>query len=163
MPTVAYLANQFPSPVEPYVAEEIWELRRRGVNVIPCSARCATTAFDSDLKTLAAETLCLQPLKLKLLIHAAFLCFLKFFLLRDFFCRALLQGSEPPARRFRALLHTWLGAYYAILIERSGVKHIHAHHGYFASWIAMVAARLLGIEFSLTLHGSELQVLRHCF
>jgi colanic acid/amylovoran biosynthesis glycosyltransferase len=170
MPTVAYLANQFPSPVEPYVAEEIWELRRRGVNVIPCSARCATTAFDSDLKTLAAETLCLQPLKLKLLIHAAFLCFLKFFLLRDFFCRALLQGSEPPARRFRALLHTWLGAYYAILIERSGVKHIHAHHGYFASWIAMVAARLLGIEFSLTLHGSDLLLhpayldtkLKHC-
>jgi hypothetical protein len=36
---VAYLANQFPSPVEWYVAEEIRELRRRGVCVIPCSAR----------------------------------------------------------------------------------------------------------------------------
>jgi len=36
------------------------------------------------------------------------------------------------------------------------VEHIHAHHGYFASWIAMTAARLLGITFSLTLHGSDL-------
>jgi glycosyltransferase involved in cell wall biosynthesis len=30
------------------------------------------------------------------------------------------------------------------------------HHGYFGSWIAMVAARLLDVEFSMTLHGSDL-------
>jgi colanic acid/amylovoran biosynthesis glycosyltransferase len=36
------------------------------------------------------------------------------------------------------------------------VEHIHVHHGYFSSWIAMVAARLLGISFSVTLHGSDL-------
>jgi colanic acid/amylovoran biosynthesis glycosyltransferase len=170
MPTVAYLANQFPSPVEPYVAEEIQELRRRGMTVIPCSARHATTASDSDLKALAAETVCLQPLQLKLLIHAAFLCFLKFPLLKNFFRRALLQGSEPVARRLRALLHTWLGAYYALLIAKSGAEHIHVHHGYFSSWIAMVAAHLLEIEFSMTLHGSDLLLhpayldmkLKHC-
>jgi colanic acid/amylovoran biosynthesis glycosyltransferase len=170
MPTVAYLTNLFPSPVEPYVAEEIQELRRRGVTVIPCSARHDTTALDSELKAFAAETLYLQPLRLKLLIHAAFLCFLKFPMLKDFFLRALLQGSEPLRRRLRALLHTWLGVYYALLIERSGVEHIHVHHGYFASWIAMVAARFLGIEFSMTLHGSDLLLhpasldtkLKHC-
>ena len=44
MPTVAYLTNQFPSPVEPYVVEEIRELRRRGVKVLPCSARRAEAA-----------------------------------------------------------------------------------------------------------------------
>jgi len=170
MPTVAYLTNQFPSPVEPYVAEEIQELRRRGVTVIPCSARRAKTAFDSDLADFEAETLCLQPLRLKLLLQAALLCFLKFPVLKDFFRRALLQGSEPLRRRLGALLHTWLGVYYALLIERSGAEHIHVHHGYFSSWIAMVAARLLGIEFSMTLHGSDLLLhpayldtkLKHC-
>ena len=39
VPTIAYFANQFPSPAEPYVFEEFEELRRRGVEVIPCSAR----------------------------------------------------------------------------------------------------------------------------
>jgi len=170
MPTVAYLTNQFPSPVEPYVAEEIQELRRRGVTVIPCSARHDIAALDSELKAFAAETLYLQRLQLKLLIHAAFMCFLKFPMLKDLFRRALLQGSEPLRRRLRALLHTWLGVYYALLIERSGVEHIHVHHGYFASWIAMVAARVLGIEFSMTLHGSDVLLhpayldkkLKHC-
>jgi colanic acid/amylovoran biosynthesis glycosyltransferase len=170
MPTVAYLANQFPSPVEPYVVQEIQELRRRGVIVIPCSARHDPTALDSELMALAAETLYLQTLQVKLSIYAAILCFVKFPMLKDFYRRALLQGSEPMGRRLHTLLHTWLGVYYALLIERLGVEHIHVHHGYFASWIAMVAARFLGIEFSMTLHGSDLLLhpayldtkLKHC-
>jgi len=36
------------------------------------------------------------------------------------------------------------------------VDHIHVHHGYFGSWIAMVAAGLLDVTYSLTLHGSDL-------
>jgi glycosyltransferase involved in cell wall biosynthesis len=68
----------------------------------------------------------------------------------------VLRGKESPQRRVRALLHTWLGAYYAVKLRERGVDHIHVHHGYFGSWIAMVAARLLGIEYSLTLHGSDL-------
>jgi len=170
MPTVAYLANQFPSSVEPYVADEIQELRRRNLAVIPCSARQAGTEIEPNLKRLVNETLYLQPLRLKLAIRATLACILKFPILKDFFHRALLRGNESAGRRLRALLHTWLGVYYALLIKRSRSSHIHVHHGYFASWIAMVAARVLGIEFSMTLHGSDLLLhpayldtkLKHC-
>ena len=90
--------------------------------------------------------------------------------LADILFRVLAQGSEPPARRARALLHTLLGACYALKLQGRGVSHIHVHHGYFASWIAMVAARLLHIDYSLTLHGSDLLLhgayldtkLKHC-
>jgi colanic acid/amylovoran biosynthesis glycosyltransferase len=91
-------------------------------------------------------------------------------MLLDLFQRTLLRGKESPARRMRALLHTLLGAYYALLLRGRGVGHIHVHHGYFASWIVLVAARLLGISFSMTLHGSDLLIhphyletkLKHC-
>lgn len=156
MPVVAYLANQFPSPVEPYVVQEIRELRRRGITVIPCSALQVTAAPDDDLHPLAAETLYLQPLQFTLLIRAAWLCLRKFFSLKEFFLRVLAAGAETPSRRLRALSHIWMGACYALLLEKHGVEHIHVHHGYFASWIAMVAARLRGIGFSMTLHGSDL-------
>jgi glycosyltransferase involved in cell wall biosynthesis len=72
--------------------------------------------------------------------------------------RILLRGKESPEGRLKALLHTWLGACYAVRLQNSRVDHIHVHHGYFGSWIAMVAARLLGISYSLTLHGSDLLV-----
>lgn len=170
MSTIAYLANQFPSPVEPYVFEEIGELRRRGEQVVPCSARRPDSVQESELQSLAAETLYLQPLSVLLVIRAFWLCLRRCVLLADILLRVLAQGSEAPARRAHALLHTLLGACYALKLQGRGVSHIHVHHGYFASWIAMVAARLLHIDYSLTLHGSDLLLhgayldtkLKHC-
>lgn len=154
--TIAYLANQFPSPVEPYVVEEIQELRKRGVHIIPGSARRPAENLDGYLQRFAAETLCLQPLRLALMIRAAAFCVWRFGLLRGLARRVLFCGRESAGRRLRTLFHTWLGACYALLLRGCGVQHIHVHHGYFASWIAMVAARLSGITFSMTLHGSDL-------
>ena len=154
-PTVAYLTNLFPTPLEPYVVEEIRELRQRGINVVPCSAR-RTSASRDDWQSLADETLCLQPLQLILAIQASWLCVRRFSLLWEFLRRVLVTGKESRTLRLRALLHTWLGAYYALALAKHGVQHIHVHHGYFGSWVTMVAARLLGIPFSMTLHGSDL-------
>jgi len=155
MPTIAYLTNLFPTPFEPYVRDEIAELRRRGIEVLPCSIR-RQSGLEGDLKLLAAETLYLLPLKPLLLLQAAWLCVSEFGRLQDLLYRLLLQGSEGPGKRARALIHTWLGACLALLLANKNIHHIHVHHGYFGSWVAMVAARLLGIGFSMTLHGSDL-------
>ena len=158
MPTIAYLANLFPSPVEPYVIDEIRELRRRGVTVVPCSARRVASKLDQDLRAFAAETLYLQPLQITSLFRAAWLCIAKMPVLLDFFRYILFQRGESIERRLRALLHTLLGAYCAALLRDHHADHIHVHHGYFGSWVAMVAARVLGINFSMTLHGSDLLI-----
>jgi colanic acid/amylovoran biosynthesis glycosyltransferase len=156
MTRIAYLTNEFPSPLEPYVIEEIRELRRRGVEVIPCSAKRVKLEGGEDAEAIVAETCYLPPFRLGLLVRAAALCLRKFTLLAEPVGRVLLRGNESVTRRVRTLLHTWLGAYYALLLEDRGVEHIHVHHGYFASWIAMVAARLSGASYSVTLHGSDL-------
>ena len=71
MLTVAYLANQFPVAVEPYVGQEIQELRRRGVEVIPGSVRRPdpaqrrTVGADSEPKVL-----CLQRVRVLTLLRA---------------------------------------------------------------------------------------------
>jgi glycosyltransferase involved in cell wall biosynthesis len=159
MLTVAYLANQFPAAVEPYVGEEIQELRKHGVKIIPGSVRRPDEAqqelVDSPSGT---EILCLQPLQMLTLLQAVGLAVTRWQRIADLLKRVLLTGTESPMRRLKALLHTWLGAYYAVRLQERGVDHIHVHHGYFGSWIAMVAARLLGVDFSLTLHGSDLLV-----
>ena len=161
MTTVAYLSNQFPSPVEPYVVDEIRELQRRGVKVIACSARHVSPKdVDASLRHIQSRTLYLFPLRPKAAVHALYLCVRKARAFADLFRRVLLAGRESPLRRARALLHTWLGIYYALLLEGRGVQHIHVHHGYFGAWIAMVAARELNINFSMTLHGSDLLVHR---
>ena len=153
---VAYLANQFPSAVEPYVAAEIEELRRRGLEVIAGSA--LQPAGNQSTVTLerSFEVVILQPLQLVLLIRALWLSLRHWRQLADLLRRVVLQGQESPIQRIKALMHTWLGAYYAVCLQGRGIEHIHVHHGYFGSWVAMVAARLLDVEFSMTLHGSDL-------
>jgi colanic acid/amylovoran biosynthesis glycosyltransferase len=164
---IAYFANVFPSSVEPYVIEEIGELRRRGVTVIPSSVRRAP--LNPELQTWAAQTLYIEPLRFGLLLHAGWLFFRCFRRVETFLIRALVRHSNRE-RRVRALLHTLLGVYCALVLGKQGVEHIHVHHGYFGSWVAMVAAQVLGIPFSMTLHGSDLLVhgayldikLKHC-
>jgi len=155
--SIAYLANQFPSSVEPYVCDEIAALRRQGFTVLPCSARrTSKNLVDERQKTFAAETLYLEPLRIGLLGRALWLCVRERQRLSGLLRRILGRGRENPSRRVRALLHTWLGAYYALRLQERGIRHIHVHHGYFSSWIAMVAALSLEIKFSMTLHGSDL-------
>jgi colanic acid/amylovoran biosynthesis glycosyltransferase len=153
MLTVAYLANQFPSAVEPYVIEEIEELCRRGVRVIAGSVRRPRT----EALTIQREPeVVLQALSAIILLRALSLCVRQWRRISPLTGRVLFRGHEGPFQRMKALVHTWLGACYAVLLQGRGVDHIHVHHGYFGSWIAMVAARLLGVEYSMTLHGSDL-------
>ncbi len=154
MLTVAYLANQFPSAVEPYVIEEIEELRSRGVRVVAGSVR-KPIAEQSLLVKFAPEVV-LQSATIITLLRALWLCARQWKGIAPLVARVLFRGGEGPRKRLKALAHTWLGACYAVLLGDRAIDHIHVHHGYFGSWIAMVAARLLGVEFSMTLHGSDL-------
>jgi len=156
MLTIAYLANQFPSAVEPYVGEEIDELRRRGVCVITGSVRRSRPTHRRTPQPERAPDVVLQPLSVLVLLRAVWLCVQRWRRISDLLVRVICRGPEGPVQRAKALLHTWLGACYAVMLKRRRVEHIHVHHGYFGSWIAMVAARLLNIRFSMTLHGSDL-------
>jgi glycosyltransferase involved in cell wall biosynthesis len=68
------------------------------------------------------------------------------------------ERTAFSTRQLRAPAHTLMGAALANQLAPFGIRHIHAHHGYFASWMALIASRLLGISFSFTLHGSDLLV-----
>lgn len=152
MLTVAYLANQFPVAVEPYVGEEIAELRLLGVRVITGTV----TRAKREEKLRQDPDVAVRPVGVLVLVRAVWLCFWHWNRIADLVARVLFRGPESPIRRVKALLHTLLGACYAVRLQTQGVEHIHVHHGYSASWIAMVAARLLDLNFSVTLHGSDL-------
>lgn len=155
--TVAYIANEFPAAVEWYVPAEIQELRRRGVRVIPCSARRSDPALLArEQLELAKQTLYIEHFNVRIFFRMFRALPATLPRVAELFVRVLCEGTEKPMRRLRGLLHTLLGLYFAALLEGRDVEHIHVHHGYFSAWIAMVAARALGIPYSLTLHGSDL-------
>ena len=146
---IAYLCNSFPELSESYVGEEIEALR----------SHCVTVTAYSVWRPARPDSAAtyLFPLKFSHGIAATWLLLRRFLRIYPLVVR-VLRGPEPLSRRIRALAHTWLGAYYAVLLKNSPPDHIHVHHGYFASWVALITARLLGVSFSMTLHGSDLLV-----
>ncbi len=157
MTTIAYIANEFPSPLEPYVMDEIAELRRRGAQVICCSGkRVSPNNLALAERAYWKETRFFQPLSDDELGQAVHRLTSDRHDLWELLRPLLWEGCASPLRRIRALGHTVMGAALAEQLAPLEIDHIHAHHGYFASWMALAAARLLGIGFSFTLHGSDL-------
>ncbi len=155
--TIAYIANEFPSPLEPYVMDEITELRHRGVQVVCCSGkRVSQNALSLLERAFWKETRYFQPLSDDELLRALGRLASNRRNLWQLLRPLVWERGASPARRIRALGHTVMGAALAEQLAPLEVEHIHAHHGYFASWMALTAARLLGIGFSFTLHGSDL-------
>jgi colanic acid/amylovoran biosynthesis glycosyltransferase len=157
MTTIAYIANEFPSSLEPYVIDEITELRHRGAEVICCSGkRVSPNDLSLAERAFWKETRFFQPLSDDDLVRAVRRLLSDRESLWQLLRPLLWERGASPARRIRALGHTVMGAALAEELAPLEVEHIHAHHGYFASWMALAAARLLGIGFSFTLHGSDL-------
>jgi colanic acid/amylovoran biosynthesis glycosyltransferase len=157
MTTIAYIANEFPSSLEPYVSDEIAELRRRGAQVICCSGkRVSPNDLSLAERAFWKETRFFQPLSDDELMRAARRLTSNRHNLWQLLRPLLWERGASPSRRIRALGHTVMGSALAEQLAPLEVEHIHAHHGYFASWMALAAARLLGIGFSFTLHGSDL-------
>jgi glycosyltransferase involved in cell wall biosynthesis len=132
------------------------EFKKRGIDVVACSI--LRPVHDGIEPTYPDDVVYTQPLQFLALLLTVWTLISHFSELRPFLHRALVQGDEPFGKRLRTLFHTCMGVYLAILLRKHAVQHIHVHHGYFAAWVAMVAARLLGITYSLTLHGSDLLV-----
>jgi len=157
MTTIAYIANEFPSSLEPYVSDEIAELRRRGAQVICCSGkRVSPNDLSLAERVFWKETRFFQPLSDDELVRAGRRLASDRHNLWQLLQPLLWDRGASPSRRIRTLGHTLMGAALAEQLAPIDVEHIHAHHGYFASWMALAAARLLGISFSFTLHGSDL-------
>jgi len=157
MTTIAYIANEFPSALEPYVIDEITELRLHGAKVICCSGkRVSPNELSLTERAFWKETRFFQPLSDHQLVRAMLRLASDRRQLWQLLRLLALERGISPGRRLRTLGHTVMGAALAEELAPLNVEHIHAHHGYFASWMALAAARLLGIGFSFTLHGSDL-------
>ena len=156
---IAYALHAFPFLTEDYVFSEIEALMAKGVEVLIFAGfRPKHSVNIPAPANLVSRTTYLSPFKIKLLIEAFYLCLRHSVQLKDIYARTLFGGEERFILRIKALAHSVAGAYFALLLKDHKVTHIHANHGYFASWIAMVAARMLGITFSISFRGSDLLI-----
>lgn len=152
---VAYLLDIFPALSETFIINEIIELRRQGLDVAIFSlAKPKEDIIHEEAKELAKETFyaknLLSPGKFRkaltyLYAHLYFLVVNPFRYLREFWF-AFTHGVKvfKPA------------AYYALVLRKLGIGHIHAHFAATASEYAMTISGISGIPYSFTPHAYDI-------
>jgi glycosyltransferase involved in cell wall biosynthesis len=155
---IAYFTQVFPALTETFVYREVAALRGRQVPVSTYSVwPPETDDLPPDVRPLMNETFYIFPLNwfALLLSHLWYLIRRPLRYLGTLAFVLTRPGTSLRNRR-RSLLHFGYGMLVLRDMERQGIQHIHVHFAWSASSIALIANRILGIPFSLTLHSNEI-------
>jgi glycosyltransferase involved in cell wall biosynthesis len=154
---LAYLINQYPGISHTFIRREIEALERRGQSV----ARFAIRSSEHGL--IAAEDI-REAEKTRRIVGAA-PAELAGAILKSALARpggssaalvdALRFGLGSDAGLFRHLLYFAEAMALAAWLRADAIGHIHAHFGTNSAMVAMLAARINGAAFSMTVHGPE--------
>jgi len=154
--TVAYFLTLFPKLSESFVLNEVVEVERRGIRVVPI---CFDRSRQLERKRHAAAD------RLKAPVHyvvdgfpAAHTRALASWLARRpaALARLLVRNLRHPAPRGESKLGRFSNSVYAgWLVERSGATHIHAHWSCPGD-VAYLVHDLMGVSFSVTVHAHDL-------
>ena len=153
---LAYLTSAFARPSDTFVRSEVDRLRRRGIEVQTFSIRRPAVTANGDENVSehqANTTYILEAGFVQVLLAAATIALRK----PVAFVKAKLLAwkTRPPGLRGWLLQSIYLleAAYLAKKIQRMQIKHIHNHIGENSATVAMLAACLADVPYSLTIHG----------
>ena len=156
---VGYLSPALPALSETFVYEELLALEARGVTVIPFSIRkpAVSVASQSELASrtsiiygdLGPLSLLRFFLSLPVYGRSGFDAFLQ--LLSDLWeCGPLRFGTWKLTYQFLA------GIKLAGLLKKHGCTHLHVHFAHTPTQVAMYAAKIATVPFSVMAHANDI-------
>jgi glycosyltransferase involved in cell wall biosynthesis len=159
-PTVALVASQFPRNVDAYFLREIAAVAARGLRVTIFSLR----DFDGDVVHAEAKPF------LRDTVYVPFLWSWRIWRAQaSFLARrpvryvgalgAILAGClTRPRALVRALATFPKSVYFATLVERDGIGHVHANWASHPATSAWVMSRLTDVPWSFAGHASDIYI-----
>lgn len=155
---IACIIGTFPGISNTFIDREIRMMRQWGLTLHLLSIRppVLQKSLSQEQKASQREVIYLIPVKWISLFggHLRFLFTRPGVFWETFFY--LLSRPHPTWRdRLMTLLHFAEGVYAAHLLRPLNVNHLHAHFVDRAATVALVAARLLDIPYSLAVHAGE--------
>jgi len=158
---IAYLAPELPSLSTTFVYNEILELEKLGTKVIPFSVhRPKNEIADPIIKALKKRVTILYEYS-KCSVLTSHLHFLRrspqryfttvFMLMKD-----IIKLVRTPRVAMGLVFRFCYAAKLADDLVRHRCQHIHVHFAHVPTDIAMYAAKLAGIGFSVTSHANDL-------
>jgi colanic acid/amylovoran biosynthesis glycosyltransferase len=156
---IAYFTSSYPRATDTFIRREVAGLRKLGIDVRTFAVRRSSAEHDVDQDILEEKrrTRYLLPAG-PLLLLLRNLSALARAPGRYFSAVALAAGTAAPGLRARIFQFIYFqeGVLLAAELEKQGITHLHNHLGDSSGTIAMLAGRLSGIPYSITVHGPHL-------
>jgi colanic acid/amylovoran biosynthesis glycosyltransferase len=155
-PTIAYLSSQYARASDTFIRDEVDQLRRLGFTVHTFSVRRppgaeqfspavqAERAATEDILSAGAARLAWAVVTTAVRQPAAFVRAARL---------AARVGSPGIKGRLWPVAYLAEAAYLSGRLRAKGVSHLHNHIGRNSAAVAMLAAALSGVPYSLTIHG----------
>jgi colanic acid/amylovoran biosynthesis glycosyltransferase len=158
---LAYLAPEIPALSATFVYNEIFQLEQLGYAVVPFSVhRPGVSAADKKLADLEASVFYLYAQKKHVVLKDNVLFLLKHPLRYLITLKTLLSDMFKVGVLSRTAMGLAFRFFYSVILAKqllkTGVQHIHVHFAHVPADIAMYAASLSGISFSVTAHANDL-------
>lgn len=157
---IAYLTSQYPAVSHTFVMREVHALRDIGFDIETFSVRRAAPqdCLDTSMQTERERTRSLLPPDIMEMMRAcAWVLLTRPLRAARALAWGVLRRGSQQAGRLKGLAYFLEGVQLAQWLERHGFDHLHCHFGNAGSSTGLIGARLAGIPFSITCHGSELR------
>jgi len=155
---IAYLNSVFPKLTATFIYREVFELRRRGINVnIYSIHRPNLSDLSQEALSLCDDTFYLLPINFSALIkcHSKFLfkAPLKYF---NTLLKMLTGTFNQNKNRLRSLMHFGEGVVLSERMLKDDITHVHAHYASHPASVARVFHLLTDIPYSFTAHAHDI-------
>lgn len=152
---VAYLTNLYPKISHSFIQTEIAALERQGFAIDRFTIRQSSerlTDPESEAEAQRTESLLgAGPLRLAAAVGGSFVA-RPLATARALRLALRSSGADGVVRGFAYFAEA---AFLARKLERTGVRHVHAHFGTNPAAVARLVSRLAPISYSFTVHGPE--------
>jgi glycosyltransferase involved in cell wall biosynthesis len=160
MRKVAYILDCFPVYSETFILREILEMQRRGIGVTVL-AQTDTSRHPLYGNVIHPEAEALRPhVRYQPPLTQETTRLNKLFLHCYFFARGPLRYLRALEYARSADARTYMmfksAPYYAMLLKRLGVTHLHAHYALGSCDYAMMISLVSGIPYSFTVHAHDI-------
>jgi glycosyltransferase involved in cell wall biosynthesis len=153
---LSYIIGTYPVLTSTFIDREVQFLRRSGADlkILALRSPSPNTPFSRDQRELQQGVIYLLPVAWSsfILSHIYYILLRPWCYFKTLFY--LLTRPHPGHKaRFMTFLHFAEGVYAAYLLRKRQIHELHAHFVDRAATVALVAGRLLGKPYSLSVHA----------
>lgn len=154
---VAYLTNVYPKVSHSFIREEIQAMERGGFRILRLTVRKPRDPLPDAMDRLeAARTIALLDASAATFVRSVASRLAKH--PKDFLATlwlAISMGRRGAPGMVRNLAYFVEACLLSDMLEREGIRHVHVHFGTNPASVALLARRLGGPTYSLTVHGPD--------